>query len=537
MKLKRSPHLFLTALLASAATVFAAETKPNILLILTDDIGWGDFQCYNPHGKIPTPNIDNLARTGMKFTDAHTPAALCSPTRYSMLTGNYPWRGRAANGVWDFDGGTYFLPGQQTIGHLLQASGYRTAMFGKINVGGVFEHVGDTREVDWTKPMTSGPIQWGFEYSYISSGGHALPPFLFLENNRVAGDPAKVMQLKKKRLPGGGMIPQDGPGLPDFDSSKIGELLATRAAAFLDDHLAKNKAAGEARPFYMHFCTDGIHNPWTPADTLLGHPLKGASKMTAHTDMVIETDILLGALVGALEQRGLLADTLIVFTSDNGGQPFEREFGHDAVGGLRGCKSFIYEGGHRVPFLVRWGDGTTAGSKIPPGSVSRQLIGTHDTVATFAELAGVKPGANQAVDSVSLLPVLRGDDRPVRQHLLIQGSPNRDALAEPLPEPGQSYVAAYAAVGRNYIAAHAAVATKGKPAKSPSDHMPHALREGAWKLTLNIADQPAALHNLDEDLAEQKNLIAEPLQAERVKRMEQLYRKLRAAKRTVPVHE
>lgn len=510
----------LTGFGQAAAT--AAASRPNILLILTDDVGWGDVGCYNPQCKIPTPNVDQLARAGMSFTDAHTPAALCSPTRYSMLTGNYPWRSRDAAGSWGYDGATSFLPGQKTVGHLLQAAGYRTAMFGKINVGGIFEHTA-AGEVDWTRPMKSGPVQWGFDYSYISSGGHALPPFLFLENNRVAGDPAQVTQLKKGPQ-GGGSVPSDGPGLPDFDSSRIGENLAAKALAFLDDHLAKNKAAGQDSPFYMHFCTDGIHSPWTPAKTLLGQPLQGASKMTAHTDMVIETDILLGALVEALRTRGLLQNTLIVYTSDNGGQPFERPFGHDAVGGLRGCKSLIYEGGHRVPFIVRWGDGTAAGSKIPPGTVRQQLVGAHDTVATFAELAGVNPGPDQAADSLSLLPVWlgqRGDDRPVRQTLLIQGMPNRDAFTEVVPAKGESYSAAYGKAS----------------AKTKNRNMPHALREGPWKLTFNIADQAVALYNLAEDLAEQKNLIAETAQAERVKRMEQLYRELRAAKRTTPPRE
>ncbi len=525
--------LVLLAWLAGSFTALVAQ-PPNIVLILTDDIGWGDFRCYNPASKIPAPNIEKLAQAGMRFTDAHTPAALCSPTRYAMLTGNYPWRGLAANGVWDFDRGTYFLPGQKTIGHLLQAAGYRTAMFGKINVGGVFEHTADGKEVDWSKPMTSGPLQWGFDYSYILSGGHALPPFLFLENNRVAGDATKVTELKKGPQ-GGGMIPSAGPGLPDFDSSKVGELILTKAIAFLDEHLAKNKAAGKDQPFYLHFCTDGSHSPYTPPEHVLGTPVKGASQMTEHTDMVVETDVLLGKLTAALEQRGLLANTLLVFTSDNGGLPFERECGHDAVGGLRGCKSFIYEGGHRVPFLVRWGDGTAAGSKIAPGSVRQQLIGAHDAVATFAEVAGAKPGADQARDSISLLPVLLGqrDDRqPVRQTLLVQGSPNRDAFAEAVPAQGQSFNAAYAAVGKATKAQGAKA--KGRALKSSSDHMPHALREGDWKLTLNIVDQPAALYNLAEDLAEKKNLIADAAQAERVHRMGQLYREQRAAKRSTP---
>ena len=184
------------------------------------------------------------------------------------------------------------------------------------------------------------------------------------ENNRIVGDAANVTTLKTGPL-NGGMITHDGPGLPDFDSSKVGDTIAGKAIAFIDDHLARNRSEGKERPFYLHFCSDGSHRPYTPPESLLGSPVKGVSQMTAHTDMVYEVDVLVGKLVEALEQRGLLKNTLILLTSDNGGLPFERDRGHDAVGGLRGYKSFIFEGGHRVPFIMRWGDGTAAGSRIP----------------------------------------------------------------------------------------------------------------------------------------------------------------------------
>ena len=262
--------------------------------------------------------------------------------------------------------------------------------------------------------------------------GHQGPPYCFVENNRVDGDASQMTKLKQGPL-NGGMIPRDGPGLPGFDSSKVGESIARKAMGFLDDHLARNRAEGKERPFYIHFCSDGAHGPYTPPETLLGSPVKGASKMTAHTDMVHEVDVLVGKLVEALSQRGLLTNTLILLTSDNGGLPFEREHGHDAVGGLRGQKSFIFEGGHRVPYLLRWGDGTPAGSKIPPGTVRHQVVGAHDIVPTMAELAGARLGPDQALDSVSLVPVLLGqrdDQHPVRQTLLVQSSPGRDAFMD-----------------------------------------------------------------------------------------------------------
>jgi arylsulfatase A-like enzyme len=304
--------------------------------------------------------------------------------------------------------------------------------------------------------------------------------------------------------------------LPDWDDTLVGQTLVEKAAAFLDDHLARNRKEGSDKPFFIHFCSDGAHGPYDPPDSLLGSPVKGVTKMTAHTDMVHEVDVLVGKLEQALAKRGLLENTVIVVTSDNGGLPFEREHGHDAVGGLRGRKSLIFEGGHRVPFLVRWGDGTPKGSRIAPGSVSGQPIGIHDIVATFADLAGAKPDAGQALDSVSLAPVLlgkRGDDKPVRQHLLVQSSPGRDAF-----EDGDG---------------------SGKPDKAkksnPSSHgMAHALREGDWKLTIDMQDEPAALYNLKSDLAEKNNRIAESSQQARVKRMMEAYRAIRSSKRSTP---
>jgi arylsulfatase A len=342
----------------------------------------------------------------------------------------------------------------------------------------------------------------------------------------------------------GGKVPTAGPGLPDWDSSKVGATLVEKAIGFMDDLLAKNKADGKDRPFFIHFCTDGAHGPYTPPDNLLGTPLKGVTKMTPHTDMVHEVDVITGKLVEALQARGLLANTLVLVTSDNGGIPADRSYGHDAVGGLRGSKSHIWEGGHRVPFVVRWGDGTPQGSKIPPGSVRNQVIGAHDIVPTMAELAGATLGPDQALDSVSLVPALlgrRGDDQPVRQTLLVQSSPGRDAFSEAVDAQGN-----YKPDQAKTAAANTAPA-KGKKAKKQqlraaaeqgadtgSDGMAHALREGPWKLTFNIANQPAALFNLANDLTEKKNLIDDPTQADRVKRMTQLYHEMRQSKRSTP---
>jgi len=519
----------LIALVAALCGPVVAEgaSKPNIIFLLADDLGWGDFQCYNPKGKVPSPNLDQLARIGMRFTDAHTAAALCAPTRYSVATGSCPWRGRLPGGTWGWNQEPQFLPGQKTVGHLLQEAGYRTGLFGKLNYGGLFEK-NDAGKADFTRPMKVGPREWGFTYSYVLLTGHQGPPYCFIENNRVDGDGAKVTQLAAGPL-NGGVVPVAGPGLPDWDSRKVGERLVEKALAFID--------ADKDKPFYIHLSTDGAHGPYTPPDQLLGTPVKGVTKMSPKTDMDYEYEVVVGKIVEALAKRGLLENTLIIATSDNGGIPADREtFGHDAVGGLRGAKSQVFEGGHRVPFIAMWK------GHIPAGQVRSQVIGTLDIVPTFVELAGGTFAADQMLDSVSLVPVLlgqRGDDQPVREALLVQSSPGRDAFDDGsvireslVGEEGKKLTPKERKNAKNRALNQ--IARKGE--KSGSDGIAHALREGPWKLVFDIEhDKPAALYNLAEDLTEQKNLIGDEAQKERIARLEKRYRDIRSSKRSTPV--
>ena len=433
------------------------QQKPNILVLLTDDIGWGDPACYNPNSKIDTPSIDRLAAEGMLFTHAHTPAALCAPTRYSMLSGNYSWRGREAYGVWRANVPSAFTKGQQSVATMLKSAGYRTAMFGKAGIGGFYASPGSEHHEN-----ELAPIEWGFDYSWIIPKGHQSRPLAFFEN-------------------GVSSIPLENGRAADWDHAEVGASLLAKAQQFLDDHVANHKD----KPFYIHFCSDGAHSPWVPADTLAGRPLKGATEMTEHTDMIHETDILLGALVDALDRRGMRENTLVIYTSDNGGLPFERELGHDSVAGLRGRKHTIFEGGSRVPFIASWP------GRIPGGTVRHQVIGTHDVVATALELAGIEVPDGQALDSVSLAPVLfgrRGDDLPVRDELLVQSSQS----GGPFVDYGFK---------------------AGKPAQenfesfNPNRAMAFALYQGDWKLVVTEWGEPAALYDLSKDLGEENNLI------------------------------
>ena len=522
-----SPVRFILALIlcisASLCETSAAEPKPNIVVVLTDDVGWGDFQCYNPAGKIPSPTVDRLAREGMRFTHAHTPAALCAPTRYSMLTGNFPWRGREAGGTWGFNVPAQFRDGQKTVANLLRDAGYRTAMFGKSGIGG--QHGEKNGGPDFTQPMTDGPRRWGFDYSFIIPRGHQTTPHIFLENELPVCGAEKLVR-------GGGKKGGDDANFsePDWDPSRVGERLLGAAEKFLDDVSAKNTASRSRAPFFMHFCTDGAHAPYKPAEKIRGTALKEQTKMVPHTDMVLETDILLSKLMEMLERRGVLADTLICFTSDNGGIPSEQHLGHDAVGGLRGLKGFVSEGGTRVPFLVRWP------GKVPAGAIRHQVVSASDIVPTALELAGVKVPAGQCLDAVSLVPVLTGqrdDAQPVRRNLLVQSSPGRDAFHDGGikggPLTGKE-------VKRDALELHGkepdadkSVKKKIKKGRFPSDGMAHALYEGDWKLVMDIGDQPAALYDLKNDLAERSNLLGDAARASRVKVMEKAYRGIRAS--------
>jgi arylsulfatase A len=470
---------FITCLLIAGTSITFAAAKPNILVVLTDDIGWGDPACYNPQSKIPTPHIDKLAGGGMRFTHAHTPAALCAPTRYSMLSGNYPWRGRNPSGTWGFNVPSHFKQGQQAIPQLLRPAGYRCAMFGKAGLGGFWGMKPGEKPKN-----TPAPIEWGFDYSYLIPRGHQSLPHAFFENGVVTTP-----------LPAS----QEAPG---WDPRDIGESLLKQAVGFLEDHRAKH--AGE--PFYLHFCTDGAHGPWKPADSLAGTKLKGATGMTDHTDMVHQTDILLGALLATLDRLGLAENTVVVYTSDNGGLPYERSHGHDAVAGLRGDKSTIFEGGTRVPFVVSWP------GKIAAGSTYGQPVGTHDLVATALDLAGLEKPAGHAIDSISLKPVLLGAQpagSPVREFLLTQSSPGRGPSTDNgfrAGKPGP------------------ADPKEGKTKKQGRE-MAFAMYQGDWKLVLTETGKPFALYDLSTDLGEENDVLEHHPQ--RAKSLAAEFRRLR----------
>jgi arylsulfatase A len=464
--------------------------KPNVLYFLADDMGWGDLRHYNAQSKIEMPNLERLANEGIRFTDAHTAASKCAPSRYSALTGNYQWRGRWGWGQWLHKGGSQIRDGQQTLGDMLQSAGYVTASIGKLHLGGHFYEKGsnkfarsdgDDSLVDFSRRYKRGPLETGFDYSFNTLRGIQTWPYAYFENDRLVGSPNNLMIWNEGKY-GGSTINHTGIGMPYWESQNVGPDLVQAAIDFIDDHHKTNLDAGTSTPFFMYYASQSAHGPYTPPDSILGEPVAGVTQMTRHTDMIYEIDVALGALISALEERGLADNTLIVFTSDNGGLPNDRNFGHDSVGGLRGKKGQIHEGGHRVPLIFKWGDGTDANSIIKPGTQTTQLAAIQDIVATVAEAVGVSVEATQAVDSLSMLPVLLGerpDNNRVRKTLIMEAD------------------------------------------EDDSGHVPRhfAIRDHSWKLIFDGDKNPMELYELSGDRNEKNNRINDADQKERIKVM------------------
>ncbi len=462
-----------------------AAGLPNVVFILADDVGLGDVgPLKTPTSPIPTPNIDRLAAEGMTFSDAHTSASVCAPSRYSLMTGNYPYRGRDQWGVWKFQEESQILAGQRTVADVMRDAGYHTAFFGKWHLGGDFYQQGTNNIyrggnialVDFSRRFGNGPLDHGFDYSCVTPLGIQGQPFAYFESDRyVPIIPTLPDMIPAGKGPfNGGYILFPGYADPDWDSRQAGPTLAGKAVEFIEQHYQQNLANGTDTPFFIYYSTPSIHVPITPPDTFTGTPVKGATGAGDMADMIFELDLEVGAIVQALEQRNLLQDTLIIFSSDNG--PAEGVVaGHDRTAGMNGKKATMYEGGHRVPFIARWGDGTGAGSTIMPGSMSTQMIAVQDWVATMYDLTNQNKPVDQAVDSISMLPVLLGQQppgQPVRDYVIMQ-------------------------------AAHWADPTV--------DHTKwHSVRQGDWVLLLDETDTPVELYNLADDLAETTDLIGYP---------------------------
>ena len=410
----------LPLILAVLSSGFAAAAeKPNIVFILADDLGIGDVRAFNPDGKIATPNMDRLAAAGMKFTDAHTPSAVCTPTRYGVLTGRYNWRTKLQSGVLGGLSPRLIEPGRLTVAQMLKDEGYATACVGKWHLGMDWaQHAGKTVEaleiekpeqvwsVDFTKPIANGPTAVGFEYYFGIAASLDMVPYTFIENNHVTKVPTKEIAFPMMTDRENGGQTRKGPAAEGFEAVDVLPTLAGVASGWI------TTAAKQKRPFFLYLPLNAPHTPINPLPEW-----KGKSGLNAYGDFVMQVDAAVGTVLAALDEAGVAKDTLVVLTSDNGCSPqakFDelRAKGHDPSAGFRGHKADIFEGGHRVPFIVRWP------GKVKPGASSVDLVCLTDFMATVAEIAGVKIPANAAEDSVSFLPALLGKDGPKRTVLV-----------------------------------------------------------------------------------------------------------------------
>lgn len=368
-----------------AATALAAATaKPNVVIVLCDDLGYGDVSAFFPAAKVSTPRMDRLAREGMRFIDAHSPSGVCTPTRYGLLTGRYCWRSTLKQGVLNGYSPALIEPGRTTLAALLLAQGYRTGGFGKWHLG-----LGHDEKVDFAKSFSPGPVDYGFTEYFGIPASLDMPPYVFLENNHALEAPTATIadngEVKR------GPFWRGGPRSPSFQMEDVLPKITERAEQFL------RSAAKSSKPFFAYIPLPAPHTPWVPSK-----PFQGKSKAGLYGDFVSEVDATIGRIADAVAGT----NTLLIVTSDNGA-PWEprdskEAAGHLANGTWRGQKSDIQEGGQRVPFIAHWP------GRIAPNSVSTQLVCLTDLFATVAELTGAKLVPGMAEDSISFAPALQG---------------------------------------------------------------------------------------------------------------------------------
>ncbi len=373
-------------------TVADEPTRPNVILVMADDLGIGDLSPTNPEGKIKTPRLQAMADEGITFLDAHTPSSVCTPTRYGLLTGRYNWRSRLARGVLSGTSEHLIPADRPTLGHLLRGAGYHTAMIGKWHLGWDWHKVDG--EIDFTKPVLNGPDINGFDQYYGHCGSLDMSPYVWVDTGKVTAVPDRVEEVKRKDDRYGWY--RKGPMGSDFHIDEVLPHLFGKSIAHV-----KARAEAEA-PFFLYLALPAPHTPIVPVP-----PFKGASGMNPYADFVMQMDHHMGELLDAVEEAGIADETLVVFTSDNGCSPEGNfpalgEHGHDPSGIFRGHKADIYEGGHRVPLIARWP------AAIEPGQTTNALACLTDVYATLEELSGQERASIGGEDGRSLVPVFNG---------------------------------------------------------------------------------------------------------------------------------
>ncbi len=497
----RNCLLVLVSLLTIFTVVQAQPQRPNIIIILADDLGYGDVQSFNPNSKIPTPNLDKLARQGIKFTDAHSPSSVCTPTRYSLLTGRYPWRSRLKAGVLPPLGLPLIEKGRLTLPAMLKTQGYATAMMGKWHLGWDWATTdgkvaaitpNGLSNVDFTKPLANGPIAHGFDYFYGVDIPN-FPPYVFIENDRTLGIPTETIP------PNNPDINRKGPMMKDWEPVKILPAITERAVRYVEER-GKNK-----QPFFLYFALTSPHYPVVPAPEFVGKSQAGT-----YGDFVVQTDVAVGAVMDALQRNGMDKNTLIIFTSDNGPEvASEVKIGaydriqksqHQSMANWRGVKRDAWEGGHRVPFIARWT------GKIPAGKTNDTLIGHLDLMASMAALTGYKLPTEAAPDSFNQLPALLKNKATQRGSLVYHEHQGDLALRQ-----------------GDWVLVDSKTCGDGN-------------KEPEWfrrERKLHDCSDAGALYNLKTDPAQAKNLY--DAQPEKVREMKALLDKIRQEERSIPL--
>jgi len=373
---------------------------PNVLIVLVDDMGFGDPGCNYPDSKIPTPNIDSLARAGMRFSDAHAPGPLCHMSRYGLMTGRYPFRTNV--GLWRKQ--PLIDPEQMTIASLLKSHGYHTAMVGKWHLG--------FQEDGYENPLPGGPVDRGFDSYFGIRASTDIPPYFYIRDDRAVLPPTDTIEDNNSEgwSPIQGAFWRAGGIAPNLKLEDVLPRFTDEAVKVIADHSQRDDDA----PLMLYLAYPAPHTPWLPSKQF-----EGSSEAGMYGDFTAMVDAMIGRVLESLDDAGMADETLVIFSSDNGPVWYDADverFDHDCSGGLRGMKADAWEAGHRMPFLVRWP------GKVRPGSVTSQTICFTDLLATFAAMVDADLPNPAGPDSFSFLPVLHGtqpEDKPIRDSLVI----------------------------------------------------------------------------------------------------------------------
>ncbi|WP_066627772.1 sulfatase family protein [Labilibacter marinus] len=399
-----------TILLISCSTAPKKEkSKPNIVIIYADDMGYGDLNCQNPNSKIPTPHLDKLASEGMRFTDAHSSSGICTPSRFALLTGQYHWR--RGHGIVNSFGQPYFKDNDITLPQILKDAGYSTACIGKWHLGWNWEFnnkpSGEVmqwnklrqyylpKDVKLTGTITGGPLDRGFDY-YFGDGTINFPPYAWVENDKIIEIPTEVMtpDVGNKQTKEGSWEFRPGPMVKDWEPYDVLPTLTKKTVSWI-------KRQKKDQPFFLYFALPSPHAPIIPNKEFIGK-----SEAGGYGDFMFQTDWVAGQVLEALKEKGFEDNTIVIFSADNGPEKYAwaraENYGHYSMGDFRGLKRDVWEGGHHIPFIFKWP------GQIEAGSVSDEVISQVDIMATLASITQSELSQNAAPDSYNLVPLLKG---------------------------------------------------------------------------------------------------------------------------------